>query len=254
MISGHVRNEPGRHREDTLNGPYALILTLAGIGTYQHPQGEFTTRRGNLLLIEPFVPFSWRNTSERITWEAVWFAFSPPESLLPWLHFPTIREGYRLHTISQPAILRRVRRLFLKAHEYASRHVLLNEPLVFNAIEEALIWCQTEVDSSRTPRDPRIDAAMRYLHSHLGHHVQIRDVAKACGTSRTRLLTLFRLQVGMPLMQYLEEERMRRAQQLLKTGMMRVKEVALEVGYADQKYFAKRFKRAFGHRPTECQR
>jgi len=252
IISSHIRFEPGRHVENTLPGEWALSLTLEGGGIYSHPQGEFRTKRGDLLVLEPSVCFSWRVSRKGPPWEVVWFRFSAPDSLVPWLRLPRIREGHRLYAVTDPVMFRRVRRLLMKAHGYGARHLALCEPLMFNALEEAFLWCQTEIAGSRRPRDPRTDAALRYLGANLGRPVQIRDVARACGVSRTRLLTLFRLHMGMPLMRYLEEERMRRARQLLKTGMMRVKEVAREVGYADQKYFAKRFKRFFGCRPTRC--
>jgi AraC family transcriptional regulator, arabinose operon regulatory protein len=224
---------------------------LAGHGIYRLPEGEFTVRRGDFLLIEPLAHIFWRVPAQKGPWEVVWF-FLPPELLPVQRSLPQISEGYRLHSITRPLVFRQVRLALLRAHGYAARHRPLYQPLALNAVEEACLWCRTETDGAHPPRDPRIETALQYLSSHLDQPVRIRDVAGACGASRTRLLTLFRRQVGTSLMQYLEEQRMRRAKQLLKTGMMRVKEVAMEVGYTDQKYFAKRFKRAFGRRPIQC--
>jgi AraC family transcriptional regulator, arabinose operon regulatory protein len=252
IVSGYTQFKRGRQYEGNLRGLWGLSLTLAGRGIYRHPKGELISRHGDLVLIEPLVPVAWRVPADVAAWRTVFFKFTPTASLLPRLRLPSVSEGYRYYSIAKPFVFRRVRQALLKAHGYAVLHRPSYEPLVFNAIEEALLWCQTEADDARSPCDPRVDAAVHFLSSHMNRPLRIREVARACGTSRTRLLTLFRAQMGLPLMQYLEQQRMVRAQGLLKTGMMRVKEVALEVGYADQKYFAKRFKRAFAQRPTDC--
>jgi AraC family transcriptional regulator of arabinose operon len=79
-------------------------------------------------------------------------------------------------------------------------------------------------------------------------------VAQACGLSVSRLAHLFREQIGLPPQQYLEELRLQRAAQLLRSTGLRIGEVAAETGYAGAFYFSSRFRKKFGQSPCQYRR
>jgi len=62
---------------------------------------------------------------------------------------------------------------------------------------------------------------------------------------------LFREQIGVPPRQYLEELRLQRAAQLLRSTGLPVGEIAAETGYANAFYFSSRFRKMFGKSPSE---
>ena len=74
----------------------------------------------------------------------------------------------------------------------------------------------------------------------------MRDVYKRQGVSRSHLYRVFMLNVGKSPIDYLTEYRINEACKLLRAGNLSIAEVAISVGFFDQFYFSRVFKRAKG--------
>jgi AraC-like DNA-binding protein len=61
----------------------------------------------------------------------------------------------------------------------------------------------------------------------------------------------FKRVAGMTLVAYLNHVRLSNGSRLLRETSLSVAEIATAVGFGDQSYFDKRFKRAFGRTPME---
>lgn len=81
----------------------------------------------------------------------------------------------------------------------------------------------------------------------------IADLAGAVGLSSFYLMRRFRRQIGLPIHAYQIQRRIERAKQLLRTGQPIV-EIALQLGFADQAHFTKRFKALVGAPPAVYRR
>ena len=79
----------------------------------------------------------------------------------------------------------------------------------------------------------------------------IDDVAKSVGVSRSHLYRVFMLNVGKSPIDYLTEYRINEACKLLRAGNLSIAEVAISVGFFDQFYFSRVFKRAKGMPPSK---
>lgn len=55
-------------------------------------------------------------------------------------------------------------------------------------------------------------------------------------------------------MQFLENERMTRAQAMILEGKLRISEIAMKLGYSEHSHFTRRFKAKTGVTPTEFAR
>ncbi|MBW4549716.1 MAG: AraC family transcriptional regulator [Aphanocapsa sp. GSE-SYN-MK-11-07L] len=103
---------------------------------------------------------------------------------------------------------------------------------------------------------PKTIACLHYakeiLFSHLEHPPLLSDLAQQVGVSERTLLRGFRQLFGMTPIQYLTQQRMEQAQQLLRAGNCTVAEAARKVGYGNLGYFAAAFRRQFGINPGEC--
>ena len=72
------------------------------------------------------------------------------------------------------------------------------------------------------------------------------QVASYAGFSKTYLSRLFRSKIGMSYIEYLTKLRMEKANELLRTTKLPVKEIHQMVGYLDQSSFRRKFKAYFG--------
>lgn len=96
-----------------------------------------------------------------------------------------------------------------------------------------------------------IVSARKYVRDHLDEPFGLRDVAEHCGLSSAHLSRLFSASCRKSFGRYVAGERMARAKLLLLQTSLQVAEVARSVGYPDQDYFSKVFRKLEGTSPSE---
>lgn len=106
-----------------------------------------------------------------------------------------------------------------------------------------------EGGSSRLPLD-RIRAALALMNRSYNQSLSLADLAKCACLHPTYFNQVFKRVVGMPPMKFLEQQRLRRAQELLSRDTISVADIALEVGYQDPYYFSRAFRRLTGLSPS----
>ena len=77
------------------------------------------------------------------------------------------------------------------------------------------------------------------------------EAAALVHMSKPRLMKAFKNVAGMTLVTYLNHVRLTNAARCLKETALSIAEIASESGFADQSYFDKQFKRAFGCSPKQ---
>ncbi|WP_153796138.1 helix-turn-helix domain-containing protein [Foetidibacter luteolus] len=80
----------------------------------------------------------------------------------------------------------------------------------------------------------------------------INKLARLAMMSPTKLKQAFKEIYGMPVYQYYQKQRMNRARAMLTTKKYSVKQVGLELGYANMSNFAKAYSKVFHHLPGEA--
>jgi AraC-like DNA-binding protein len=126
------------------------------------------------------------------------------------------------------------------------------------AAEELLTWAiasmfqrygSNELLHSESGCPRAIKSAIDYMHSCAGEPTSLEDVAKSTGVGLFHLIRLFRKHLGMTPHAYLTQIRITKSQRLLKLGTP-ISQIALDVGFADQAHFTKRFKQLTGTTPA----
>lgn len=106
-------------------------------------------------------------------------------------------------------------------------------------------------DRSYAQDSQPLEAAMKYLASHLDERVSIPALATAVGVSQARLNALFRSKTGESVQGYAIKLRMAKARRLLIETNDRIMDVARAVGYRDPYYFSRHFSRITGVSPSQ---
>jgi len=104
------------------------------------------------------------------------------------------------------------------------------------------------------PPEPRTDGrnlerAREFLHAHLREPCSLGALARLAGLRRRRFVEAFRLRFGLPPHRYLTQLRIDAARRLLASGAP-LREVASDLGFADQSHFARHFKAILGVTPA----
>ncbi len=109
------------------------------------------------------------------------------------------------------------------------------------------------VPGTKAPPTTALARARDYLAAHYSENVSLTRLATTAGLDPFALLRGFSRAYGLPPHSWLLQERVRRAQVLLRTGLSPA-EVAAEVGFTDQSHLTRHFKRILGITPGRYRR
>jgi AraC-like DNA-binding protein len=100
----------------------------------------------------------------------------------------------------------------------------------------------------------RIDKSIEFMKGHLRQPLTIATLAALVNLSRSHYTTLFRRVTGYAPLNYLNHLRMQRAVQLLNTTELSIKQISDQLGFSDQFYFSRAFRKMHNHSPSEHRR
>lgn len=102
-----------------------------------------------------------------------------------------------------------------------------------------------------TNTDERMIKVQKYIHNNIYDDIDLHTLASVACVTHTYLIRLFNKSFGMSPLQYINQKKVERAQLLLITSEMPVKEVAYSLGFTDSSYFIRLFKKATQLTPQE---
>ena len=79
----------------------------------------------------------------------------------------------------------------------------------------------------------------------------LKSLAEQCCMSRSKFANLFSQMIGEPPLAYLQQHRLRLAQQHLRRGQLSIQQIAHKVGYSSETAFSQTFKRSFELTPSQ---
>ncbi len=88
-----------------------------------------------------------------------------------------------------------------------------------------------------------------YIREHLGDLRSIEELAQLLRISSVHLRRRFQTAAGLPLWQHVIRMRVERARDLIQQGRLSLRDIASEVGFADQSHLNRHFKRIYGVSP-----
>lgn len=133
--------------------------------------------------------------------------------------------------------------------DYADAHGMLSPTSFGNALYKRLEFVQEQL--RRSPSDMRIRQVVQYLEDNYALPFSQEECAAKFYMNREYLCRLFTKELGVSMVNYLNEVRIRHAKELLANDALPIKEIAHQVGYEDEKYFARQFKRQENATPVE---
>jgi AraC family transcriptional regulator of arabinose operon len=238
---------------------YLLMLTLSGAGrigftakvgtTSPKVSGERIVQSGDIVLIRPNTRHDYGTARSADIWELLWAHFLPYPHWQEWLVWPEIApetSGIGILTLSGE-VRETVPACLWDMQRKASGGLMHREAFAMNALEEALLWCDSV--NPRSGLDSRVEQTLHYLREHLGDPIALPELARRVDLSPSRLSHLFREQTGQTPGQFLEQERLVRAQQLLAFTSRPIAAIAAEVGFESPFYFTLRFRKYTGLSP-----
>lgn len=128
--------------------------------------------------------------------------------------------------------------------------------LVKGSLLQVLVLLQRQLQKlgQRQPPEQWRQSVVRDVISHLqenpGAVPDLSQLADHCALSPNHLSSIFKSVTGKTISAYCGELRIRRAEELLRTTPMKLRQIAELLGYYDQYHFCKAFKKATGLSPS----
>lgn len=133
--------------------------------------------------------------------------------------------------------------------EFRSRHrsFVYRTALILRNI---LMRLASQVDEDVQQKNA-LDSSIRYIHTHLGADLSVKELAKRNYLSEGYYRVLFKSITGVSPSEYIAEQRINRACQLLTETAQSIDSISSYVGINDRLYFQRFFKKHTGVTPAQ---
>ncbi|MFD0670597.1 helix-turn-helix domain-containing protein [Cohnella sp. GCM10027633] len=233
-----------------LSESYELLAISQGAGSARVDGSEQRIARGTILLATPGTTVSLRDGAMPLLGYRLAYEVERDDAglfgrtrLYECETFSRIEETLSL--LAASAADRDQERNALDAFDEHIRFQSLLSGLLRSSREEA--------EEPRSDRDA-IARAIAYIRRAYAEEIEIGRLAEEAGMSRWRFGHLFKTLTGHTPMSYLTDVRIERAKRLLAGSANRIGDVAGSVGFKDEYYFSRRFRKTTGMSPTQFAR
>lgn len=117
-------------------------------------------------------------------------------------------------------------------------------------LEEAVLAMDKRYSSRIRHYSLPVKRIVSYIEEHYAETPSLDDLSREAAVSRNYLSSLFKKETGENVWDFLSRTRIRNACRLLESGKYRSYEVAEKVGYDNQAYFSRVFKKVMGVSPS----
>ena len=141
---------------------------------------------------------------------------------------------------------------FERAEEVFRNPGLWKQPLLQGMVQQLICTILREQAMQAEPEPTSIASAARsYMEENACGSITVEDVAKAVGCSASHLRQVFKKDYGLPPVKYLNEVRVRRAKEMLASGLFTQEEISGACGFQNVYYFGRVFKAITGVSPGQ---
>lgn len=107
------------------------------------------------------------------------------------------------------------------------------------------------IPEAELPSRPEIAKIVRYVRNHPAEDMTVSKAAKLTQLSESYFAHIFKREMGLSFIDWLNRERVERARRMLRDTHLRVNEIAAQVGIENANYFSILFKKLTGKTPME---
>lgn len=129
----------------------------------------------------------------------------------------------------------------------------VKESKTFDEVLEIYVSCMQylqEKSSEEGQLSRQVKDILYYISQHYGEEITLDQIAQVVELSRTYVCGLFKKEMGINLTNYIMNYRIDKAKELFRNTNLRSYEVAEKVGFYDESYFSRTFKKLTGESPN----
>lgn len=118
-------------------------------------------------------------------------------------------------------------------------------------VENVLISCEEEITGSKSEKSQAILRTKQYIEEHYQNALSLNELADQVYLNASYLSSIFKLEEGIGINEYIKQVRMKQARLLLEETNKKISVIAEEVGFLNPSYFIKSFREYYGVTPAK---
>lgn len=122
--------------------------------------------------------------------------------------------------------------------------------LAYTILGYVLQKYQNEINLHKLPKNKHIFDCLNYISAHLGSNLDNNRLSRVAGLVRSAFVRLFSEIMGESPQAFVRRKRIEKACYMLNSSTMTLKEIATDLGFANQYHFSKVFKKLQWENPT----
>jgi AraC-like DNA-binding protein len=230
-----------------------LIYCTDGNGWIKLPTIKIQLKAGEVFIIAPGIPHSY-GSGEDSPWTIYWFHLSGTncDQTAKALMANAPAAGCAVNvgvSDGQLSIFYHIEDAFLKG--YSISNLMYANLSVPYFLASFILPHQFDKTNIKSEQNTPIEKAIQFMRDNFSEPVRLADIAAAANLSVSFFSRTFKNETGYSPAAYFNYLKIQRACQLLHLSKLRVNEVALQVGIADQFYFSRLFKKQIGTSPQK---
>lgn len=224
---------------------YTLHYIISGKGYLEINTTTYSLAAGESFIIFPEVEvYYYPDASD--PWEYIWVDFKGNEalSLLSMTDFTGYAPCAPRFSINLEPLFRALENSSMIPFEIERSNAKLRLLLSY--------YMENYPRTNTTPTADYVRSAKEYMNnSYWKSELTVSDIADFVELERSYLFRVFKESTGMSVLNYLTSYRIQAACTLLKSTELSIKSIAYSVGYLDQLYFSKVFKKVTSYTPSD---
>ncbi len=228
---------------------YLVHYVVAGKGTYTLGGIVYSLNAGDVFFAKPGELITYQADSAE-PWEYYWVGFNGPYANKVTYKLP-FKSTTPVHKCDDVKIIEKAFSNIFNSRGSQSYSEALMVGHLYILI--AAFIKEAQLTEPQTPGTSAqyVNNAIKYIQHNYSSDIGIDDIAKSVGVSRSHLYRVFINNIGKSPVDYLTGYRISEACFLLKTSKLSIAEIAVSVGFYDQFYFSRVFKKSKGVPPSK---
>ncbi|MCL6443836.1 MAG: AraC family transcriptional regulator [Alicyclobacillus sp.] len=247
---------PNYHvRRSNFHGAQSIYV-VRGAGWVAGKEQPFRAQSGDVIFMDLNEPHEyWADPVE--PWEILWVHFDGPQMA----NYYALLEP-SVTPVHHPSHPDRYHRLFRRLFQLFGEKAANTDAETASILTRILTQLVGDRMMSGLAPSPEPDAlypesvrrAIACMQANLNEPLTLPAIAQHTSLSPYHLAHMFKRATGQPVMQFLLQLRLERAKELIAHTQLPIREICEQVGFSDQSYFGKLFKRSEGVTPSAYRR
>ncbi len=247
LAFGHYRRAAGHHMHREHHNDDLLILCTEGEAFLSIEDEPCVVKAGDLVLLPAGAAHRYTAVPEN-PWTIHWVHYAGPLAVDFRQHMG-FTDGVRiLHPGRQPRLLVDFNGL-LSVRQTGFRTPGLVH--VANRLRQLLAAIPLSIGESGQSQQPDLDIIHNFMREHLDERISLGQLADLTGLSATHFATRYRELTGVSPIQHFLHLKVEQACQMLDTTDLSFTQISSHLGYDDNYYFSRLFKKVMGLSPTD---